>query len=263
MHSIPDNNICDRIYALWDALADRAATDPDGALNFLLSALCELADAQNANWFGAVHLPDIAPGDPVNGWRPRFIHYLHPLPLVVDRANALLRKIEAGKVDISSVRNVALAGTFRCNRLVDLVPPEWFSSEFYRVYYRALGHHDIIWSGIPVSAGVEAYIGLFRDLNHPPFSVADRVAVGDALRGLKWFFRQLLLSRGLLAASAPLSTAERKVLQALLGGLTEKEIAVALNQSPNTTHTHVTSIYRKFCVKNRAMLTALWLGKAG
>jgi DNA-binding CsgD family transcriptional regulator len=51
------------------------------------------------------------------------------------------------------------------------------------------------------------------------------------------------------------------VLLALLDGHTEKQIAQTLDQSPNTTHFHVKSIYAKFGVRNRATLSALWLGK--
>jgi DNA-binding CsgD family transcriptional regulator len=62
-------------------------------------------------------------------------------------------------------------------------------------------------------------------------------------------------------SDAALTPAERRVLLALLDGQTEKEIAQRLDQSPNTTHFHVKSIYAKFGVRNRATLTALWLGK--
>ncbi|WP_347339815.1 LuxR C-terminal-related transcriptional regulator [Bradyrhizobium rifense] len=40
-----------------------------------------------------------------------------------------------------------------------------------------------------------------------------------------------------------------------------KQIAQTLDQSPNTTHFHVKSIYAKFGERNRATLTALWLRK--
>jgi DNA-binding CsgD family transcriptional regulator len=66
---------------------------------------------------------------------------------------------------------------------------------------------------------------------------------------------------GLLIANAPLTPAERKVLLALLDGHTDKQIAQRLDQSPNTTHFHVKSIYAKFGVRNRSALAALWLGK--
>ena len=41
----------------------------------------------------------------------------------------------------------------------------------------------------------------------------------------------------------------------------EKQIAQKLDQSPNTAHFHVKSIYAKFGVRNRSALAALWLRK--
>lgn len=229
----------------------------------LLQGLCALVDAQNASWIGAVRLPDMVSDDAVHGWRPRFIHHLRPLTTQqADKLEEQRRLLEAGVVDITTVRNVALAGSFRCNRLVDLVGEEWFSSDYYHHYYRSLDYGDAVWSGCPVSADAEVYIGVFRNLAQPRFTVAERDAVAFALRGLRWFHRQSLLDRGLLVASTPLTPVEHRVLQGLLDGCTEKGIAAALQQSPNTTHGHVKAIYRKFGVSNRATLVALWLGRS-
>ncbi len=257
-----DNALTDRIHTLWDELADFDAAQTDTAIDHLLSGLCGLVDAQNASWVGAVRLSDILPGDPVSGWRPRYIHYLHPLKQVTAKAKEQVRMLEAGVVDITTVRNVAAAGRFRCNRLTDLVPPEWFDSGYYHAFYRNSDHADAIWAGCPVNADAEVYFGLFRDAAHGRFGVADREAVAYALRGLKWFHRRQLLGRGLMVANTPLTPVERRVLEGLLGGLTEKQIAAALDQSYHTTHEYVANLYRKFGVNNRAGLTALWLGKA-
>jgi DNA-binding CsgD family transcriptional regulator len=110
-------------------------------------------------------------------------------------------------------------------------------------------------------AAIATQAGLFRAHGQPPFRAQDRDTVAYALRGIKWFHRQLLLSHGLLVAGTPLTDAERSVLQSLLSGKTEKQIAAELGQSPNTTHGHVTALYRKFGVSNRPALMALWLGQ--
>ena len=252
----------DRIHDLWDELADFDAARVDAALDRLLSALCELVDAQNAMWFGAVRMADIMPGDPVHGWRPHTIRHLHPSRPRETVAKEQARNLEQGNVDITTVRNAALAGTFRANRLVDLVPESWFDSEYYQYCYRNVGYEDAIWAGFPVNEDVEAYFGVLRDIGHPRFSEAERDTVAYALRGLKWFHRQQMLGHGLLAARSPLTPAERSVLQGLLTGQSEKQIAAALGKGYHTTHEHVSSIFRKFDVNNRAALTALWLGKA-
>lgn len=249
------------IHTLWDELADFDAARSDAALDHLLSALCTLVDAQNASWIGTVRMNNVH-HDPVNGWRPRYIHFLHPQKQVAEKTEEQVRMLEAGVIDISTVRNASFAGHFRCNLLADLVPPEWFDSDYYHTFYRSSDHADAIWAGFPVNEDAETYFGLFRDVAHGRFSVADRDIIAYALRGLKWFHRRQLLSRGLAVASSPLTAVECQVLDGLLGGLAEKQIAAVQGQSYHTTHEYVTNIYRKFGVRNRAALMALWLGQA-
>ncbi len=252
----------DRAHALWDELADFQAAQADESLHHLMRELCRLVDAQTANWIGAVRMDGNIPNDPVKGWRPRTVVHLAPFPQLHESVQEQTRQLEEGEVDITTVRNVAGAGTFRANRLADLVPPEWFESAYYRKYYLGMGRIDTIWAGIPVNEDAETYFGIFRDTQHAPFTPGERDALAYALRGLKWFHRQQMLSRGLLVASTPLTPVERQVLSSLLNGKTEKEIAAIQGQSPHTTHEYVSAIYRKFGVKNRASLMALWLGKA-
>lgn len=251
----------DFIYGLWDELADIDAARSDEALEHLMAGLCQLVNAQNANWIGAVRMSDILPGDPVHGWRPRCVHFLHPSAQIDASVKEQIKNLELGSVDETTILNVALAGTFRANRAIDLAPG-WFESDYCSRYFKPFGHCDVIWAGVPVNDDAECYFGIFRENAHPCFTPEERDLVGNALRGLKWFCRQQLLSRGLMVATSPLTITEREVLGGLLSGLSEKQIAVARQQSPHTTHEYVTNIYRKFGVNNRAALMALWLGKA-
>lgn len=250
------------IHRLWDELADFDAAHATEALDYLLASLCRLVDAQNASWFGAVRMSDIGPGDPLSGWRPRCVHYLHPSTPLDNVTKENIENIEQGRVDVTMVRQVAMAGTFRTNRLIDLASREWFESAHYRRTFTAVGDRDAIYAGIPVNEDTECYFGIRRDIDHPPFLPEERDRIAFALRGLKWFCRQQMLSRGLMVAGSPLTATEREVLGALLTGLTEKQIASARNQSPHTTHEYVKNIYRKYGVNNRAALMALWLGQA-
>jgi pSer/pThr/pTyr-binding forkhead associated (FHA) protein len=61
------------------------------------------------------------------------------------------------------------------------------------------------------------------------------------------------------SALAQLSEAQRRVLEHLLTGLQEKEVASKLEISPNTVHSHVTVIYRTLGVSSRAELLALFI----
>lgn len=251
----------ERIHRLWDELADFDAARADESLDFLLAGLCELVDAQNACWFGTVRLSDILPGDPVHGWRPSRVHLLYPGKELVDMNKQHADNIERGETDITMVRNTELAGSFRANRLADLAPPEWFEGKYYRHAFLSIGHLDAIYVGIPLNEDAECYFGVNRNVGHARFTAEERDLVGHALRGLKWFCRQQMLNRGLMMASAPLTETEREVLEGLLTGLSEKQIAADIGRSYNTTHEYITNIYRKFGVNNRASLMSLWLGQ--
>lgn len=252
----------EQIHILWDQLADFEAADMDVALEHLMTALCQLIDAQNVTWIGAVRLDSSCSDDPVHGWRVRHVRFLHTFPSRDEAVKEQIKGLEqSDMVDDTTVRNVALAGTFRANRLCDLVPHEWFSSDYYYRYYRNLGHSDAIWVAFPVNPDAEPYFGIYRDLDHEPFTVEERDTVAYVLRGLKWFHRRTLLSHGLLVATSPLSPAERKAMHLLLTGMAEKEIAQQLGLAVSTTHQHITSLFRKFNVSSRAALMSLWLNR--
>jgi DNA-binding CsgD family transcriptional regulator len=256
------NGGMDFAHGLWDELADFDASRSDEALTHLMNGLCALAEARNITWMGAVRLDESFPDDPAKGWRPGTVCFLHPAQPLDTAVREQTEKLEQGNVDENIIRNLDGAGSFRANRLRDLVGPDWFESFYYRTYYRGVGHDDAVWVAFPVNKDVESWFGIFRDANQPLFTETERDEIAYALRGLKWFHRQLMLSHGLLVAKNPLTQAERKVLHLLLTGLSEKLIAEQLGRSYHTTHECVTAIYRKFGVKNRASLMALWLGQA-
>ncbi len=248
------------IHDLWDELADFDVGRSEEALTHLMGGLCALTGAWNITWIGAVRLDTFFPDDPAKGWRPRVMRHLHSSPLDV-AAQELADKLELGNIDETTVRNLEGAGVFRANRLRDLVGPEWFESPYYRIYFQGVGTEDAVWVASPVNGDTESWFGILRGPDQPPFTEAERDEIAYVLRSLKWFHRQQLLSHGLLVAVTPLTPAERRVLHLLLTGISEKLIAEQLERSYHTTHQWVTSIYRKFDVKNRAALMALWLGQ--
>jgi len=62
--------------------------------------------------------------------------------------------------------------------------------------------------------------------------------------------QDLLMSR--------LTTAQRRVADLLVKGLSEKQVAKQLDRSPHTTHDHVKAIYRAWNVRTRAEMIARW-----
>ena len=171
-----------------------------------------------------------------------------------------------GRAAASTSRRPAHArqsGCFRAPLLRELVPPSWFEDDFYKSEIEPRGIVDTLFVIFPVNACAEAYYGFHRTGAAGLFGDEDRQLAAYAMRGLKWFHRQVMLSHGLLVARTPLSPIERRVLALLLTERSEKEIAVVLNHSTATTHTYITDIFRRFNVSGRAGLTALWLGRPG
>ncbi|MCZ4291091.1 helix-turn-helix transcriptional regulator [Hoeflea alexandrii] len=251
----------DEIYALWDDLADFDAGDIWASRSFLLRTLCDLIDAQNADWIGCVRLGSSQSRDPMKGWRPLTSFTLVPGRNTSEAIDEAFAEMEKGEPDITTTRNVELAGRFRVLLLNELATPEWFEGPSYQRYYRALDRKDSIWAGIPINQDAEIQIGFHRSFSKPDFSVQELRFVSHALRGLRWFFRHQMLGEGAGVASSPLTATEQAVLQGLLLGLSEKQIAAQNTQSPHTTHDHVKRIFRKYGVSSRSSLMALWLGK--
>lgn len=255
--------ILERIHLLWDELADLDAASADTAADRLMVALCDMVGAQNASWFGSMRLGDTFPEDPVKGWRASTVRFLHPTQPLDEAAREQVKNLEQGVAGETTVANVAGAGRFRANRLRDLVAESWFDSPYYHCYFRGVGHCDAIYVASPVNEDAESWFGIYRACGQPAFTSAERDMLAYALRGIKWFHRRLMLSHGLLVASAPLSPAERRVLHLLLTGMTEKEIAAHLNLATSTAHQYISKLYRKFNARSRAALMSLWLGRAG
>jgi len=249
------------VYALWDQLADFSVGDGDAALTHLLSALRTMFSARNVLWGVLVRLPSPKRNDPLLGWRPRLVRVLDPIPAVAASVQKQYDTLWSDKVDLSQILSMSGDEPFRVRLLFEALPPEWFEGEHYRRHYLDVGYADSVSARIALNDDVRVRLFIFRDAQAPRFSAQDAQRLGFVMRALRWFYRQQLLGHGLLIANAPLTPAERRVLLALLEGDTEKHIAQKLNQSPNTTHFHVKSIYAKFGVRNRATLTALWLGK--
>ncbi|MEM5471205.1 helix-turn-helix transcriptional regulator [Hoeflea sp. AS60] len=251
----------DEIYALWNELADFDAGDIWASRSYLLKTVCDLIDAQNADWIGCVRLGSSDSRDPMKGWRPLTRFTLIPSRNTSQAIDEAFAEMEKGEPDITTARNVELAGTFRVLLLSELATPGWFDGPSYQRFYRALDRKDSIWAGIPINEDAEIQIGFHRGFDKPAFSEKDKAFVVHALRGLRWFFKHQMLGEGAGVASSPLTTTEQVVLQGLLLGLTERQIAEQNSQSPHTTHDHVKRIFRKYGVSSRSALMALWLGK--
>ena len=251
------------VHAFWDALSETPGNGDDEALNFALGSLSKLIDAQEAYWMGAVRLDDAAPDDPALGWRPRAIRYLSDSSARLANYEAQRRRLEQGVVDPAIATNLRGAGCFRVNIKHRLVGKAWFESDYYRTFMAPFGVQDVLFVAMPLGEDMESWWAFQRiDHEHFYFSEEDAEVMRYACRSLAWFLRQVALHHGLLLAEEPLTKAERRIVKALLTDRTEREIADALHLSPSTVHTYAVRVYRKFGVRGRTGLMALWLGRA-
>jgi len=256
---LPDRT--DAIFALWDELTAFPVVESDAALTHLLTRLCAIFEARNALWSIVVRLPSPSSGDLLHGWRPRLVRLLKPTPPISTSVQEQFDRLWTPSLDLSQILAMSGDEPFRIRLLFEALPPEWFEGDHYRRHYLGVGHADSMSMRCALNEDVRVHLFLFRSTDAPRFAAADKEPFGLALRGLKWFYRQQVLSHGLLIAHEPLTPMERKVLLELLDGKQEKAIASNLDHSPNTTHIHVKSIYAKFGVHNRTALTSLWLGR--
>lgn len=223
--------------------------------------------ADNAFWLGAVRVAKDADTrkDPNDGWRVGAMEMLHPSTDTDHRTRAGAKDTQSSEPGMSTRAIISQAGQFRVHNLHSLHESGLLDLDVFKktrqydYFYRKPGISDRIWAVFPINEDAESY--LCFDAYHVSrrFSTVELELVGQALRGIKWFHRQLLLSHGLYVGDGALTDRERQVLRGLLSGSTEREIAGQLHLAPGTIHQYAVRIYRKFEVGSRAGLMSLWL----
>jgi DNA-binding CsgD family transcriptional regulator len=283
LHALPNLT---EIQQLWDELASFPASRAEDALSHLMGWFQRHLDVDDVFWLGSLLMleEEIAEGDPLRGWRLRARRQLQTpdeayLKLVAsyytnEHYGKLTSAYRAGKhgpetdVHIGETQQnlVAGAGKFRAHRMRDgwIDYARFRRTEHYRLYYTNLNISDRIWIAYPLNAHTESYFLL--DRHHRPGSKArknftdrDRDLAATVLRGQREFHRRLLLSNGVLRGVKSLSPLKLRILQNLLTGHSEKEIAENLDQRGPTLRKTITEIYNEFGVKTRPALMALWL----
>jgi len=252
------------VYALWDELDGYPAAETDAALAHLAGRLRGLLRAANVRWLGLVRTPRGARAgrDLLRGWRFQAGYEL--VPDSQWQGQLALGRREAAAdfpAGLATPVLIAEAGKFQVHRLREGWRPfrEFARSEAYRRHYAAQGITDRLWVGLPLHENAASVFVLDRGAG-PPFTRGEAVLAGTILRGLRGLHRRLFLDRGLSVGERPLSPVSRRIVQKLLTGRSEKEVALAVGQSLPTTHKYIKSIYERFGVNGRAALMALWLG---
>ncbi|MBS0632239.1 MAG: LuxR family transcriptional regulator [Verrucomicrobia bacterium] len=273
------------VFALWEELAAIPASRTADALTHLMRWFHRNLDADNVIWLGSLLMLDArtARTDPLCGWRLRarksFVperesyrklvasyfaneHYGRLTPAFYRKGNGPEADVHVGT---SSRVMCQHAGKFRVYRLRDgwIDYAAFRRTEHFRLYYTENKIFDRIWIGAPVTPTSESIILVDRHegKGRKPFTQRDADLVGTVLRGIPAFHRRLLMLHGVYKGFKPLTPLKTRILEGLLTGRSEKEIAAALGQKPMTMRKYVKEIYREFGVATRPMLMALWLGE--
>ena len=274
-------------YALWHRLAAFPASRADDALRHLQEWIARTLDADNVIWIGAVRILHGAPAkaDAFLGWRLRARVALRPDPPPYRRQLAQYydsehygkltptyynRSHEAQKeahVGMDSRASMAGCGTFRAllfrdPRFIDFAA--FKKTPHYKRYYRDAGIADRILVSFPLTPDHESFFMVDRFQGKPRrrlFKLRDADLAGEVIHGVPHLHRRLFLGNGLLMGDKLLSPTERQVLNGLLTGLTEKQLAASLGLKLATLHKYVTALYARFGAKSRPALMSLWLGE--
>jgi DNA-binding CsgD family transcriptional regulator len=258
-----DPELSGHIFKIWDRLADFDATQMEKAQLFLMGELKRLVKADDAVWIGVVRMAHGAAArrDHQLGWRGRTVVHLEWTDLKRKVVAAAMKAQEQDGGVPSSIEMAKLAGNFRTLVLRELHDMETFvQTEHYKSCFIPFGITDRLWCVFPVNDDCEVAYILDRGRSRPHFTEQDKQVVATTLRALKWFHRQTMLVHGVVLGDGRLSPRERSLCSRLLGHQAEKEIAESLGLTFSTTRTYIKALYKKFGVKGRAGLMALWLG---
>lgn len=256
------------IYLLWEQMERFPAGETDRAMRHLARNLKKMLKADNVKWMAAIRIIRgvKAKKDALLGWRMRGRYSFIPISEKYQKLiESLFQRDKADSISqVGITSNVMMqgAGKVQVHRLRDGWIPfrEFERSEHYRIHYTELGVGDRIWVSIPLNADTESIFLIDRLPNAPHFSKQEAALAATILRGISGFHRRLFLSRGLLIGEKSLSPVFQRIVQKLLTGMSEREIAVAMNQSVSTTHKYIQTIYQRFGVNCRPALMSIWLG---
>ncbi|PTQ74161.1 LuxR C-terminal-related transcriptional regulator [Pseudomonas sp. GV071] len=261
----PAATVDERLLDLWDTLDDFGAQQTDAALRYCLGQICAWVGAQDASWVGLTRPLGSrrAANDPLLGWRIGALEHLHPRTETRRKQRNMLEAQCTLDPVLTLKPLVGQSGRYRSSSLrLQLEGEETFqrATRLDRIN-KQHGIVDRVWAVFPVSMTCESAV--YLDSLDPAryFNEQDIQLVGLALRGIKWWHRQLLLSHGLGRESGPLSPAGRRVLSELLSGAPEKSIAERLRITPASAHQYVKTLYRDFGVHGRAEFMSLWISR--
>jgi len=171
-----------------------------------------------------------------------------------EAARALARFESASAL---SQRQWALATVARCHAMMAVNADDaemWFE--------KSLAHHDQLVAPFELARTLlcrcERRVALGSQLN-PSADLAEAIAIFDSLGAVPWSAQGRSLMATVASSDEPraeelLSPAERRVAEAVVAGLTNREVATSLFVSEKTVEFHLHNVFGKLDVRSRTQL---------
>jgi DNA-binding CsgD family transcriptional regulator len=139
------------------------------------------------------------------------------------------------------------------HRRIELVDDrDWYRSEIVNTMFRVSRVDDNISAVYRIDQhGTMVGYGIYRAASDPPFTKRDRVIAHLLLTGIA---PRYIREQARLQEVNSLSPRLRQVLNGLISGEGEKQIAFKLGLSRHTVHEYIGELYRRFDISSRAEL---------
>lgn len=134
----------------------------------------------------------------------------------------------------------------------------WYGSPYYLEIREPLGLDDTLYAKITVPGKIIA-LSLLREKGDELFTERQSQLVDLCLSQMAWPFQPD--DKSVDPRLAALQPRLRKVMQHLLDGDGEKQVAAKLNLSRHTVHEYVKMIYQQLGVSSRSELLSQWVGR--
>lgn len=255
---------------IWNELLTFDRKEPEQAVRFVAEKIMPLIGACRAAWVGSVRDKDYL-GCPVsemlNDWVVIGLEYfiLDPAYAPDEETTYSLYMETRAKygADSDIVTNGALKGAGKSRahlRSDSLSDDDWLNHWCYKDFNKKNGVGDVLHIVVNLDQECESWLVFYKPDGEDFFTEEDKLLAQEIVMGAAEWFRRILLFRGaVLPSKRVLSPQEQRVLQLLIKGKRDQEIADQCGFSVSTARSHTASIYRKLSVGGKVELMSLFV----
>jgi len=243
------------------------ATDTHGMFRLYQTYLRQELDATTVSWMAAyqgAYGREWWQTEMMDGWK--IVDLILALEMDVipeETRKAYFKQAQSTGMDPQAALTIKESGTTRVRRIGDAISDEDWQDHWMRPKLLEQNVGERMVGTYTLDAECESHVLVDRPPDASPFTEEDAETFFRALLDFPRIHYWLMLERGLTApAERPFSPRECQMVQHLLGPLSEKEIADAMEISKSTAHSYVVDLYRNLGVSSRYQMLQLWLSRA-